>query len=223
MKDGKGEITVEGQTLPLRKQGKFKIIPQSEDLEAMASEQEWHERYGHLPFPAFRKIQEAPRTLATYQGQCDACIKGKFTKPVARAQENIRSTAVGALIHSDICGPLPTASITGKKYFITLVDDFSRLTLTRAISHKSEAAGAVKEMVHQLQRQTRCSIKEIRTNQGGEYRSNEFLEWVKLNGIVIRPTVPYHSQTNSVAERINRTLGNMMRTNLFGSKLPEGY
>lgn len=159
MKEGKGEITIAGITVPLIKQGKFKVIPQEE--QALAAEQEWHERYGHLPFPAFRKISEAPPSLANFHGQCDACIKAKFTKPITAAQSGIRTLSVGELVHSDICGPLPTTTTTGKKYFITLVDDYSRLALTKAIAAKSEASTTLQEMIAQLQKQTTCSVREI--------------------------------------------------------------
>lgn len=220
MKEGKGEITVKGHVLPLTKQGKFKVILQKE---AMVSKQEWHERYGHLPFPAFRKIEEAPPSLAAFNGQCVSCIKAKFTKPITSAQSGIRTSAVGELVHSNICGPLPTTTVTGKKYFITLVDDFSRLTITKAITAKSEASQTVQEMIAQLQKQTGCTTREIRTDHGGEYKSAAFLGWLRTNGITVRPTVAYHSQTNGVPERINRTIGNMMRANLFASGLPKGY
>ena len=43
-------------------------------------------------------------------------------KPVGE----IRSTKKLQLVHSDVCGPMHTESIGGKKYFVTFIDDYSR-------------------------------------------------------------------------------------------------
>ncbi|RDY08212.1 hypothetical protein CR513_07580, partial [Mucuna pruriens] len=37
-----------------------------------------------------------------------------------------RAKDVLELIHTDICGPFPTASWNGQQYFITFIDDYSR-------------------------------------------------------------------------------------------------
>ncbi|GJR30378.1 retrotransposon protein, putative, ty1-copia subclass [Tanacetum coccineum] len=53
------------------------------------------------------------------------------------------------------------------------------------------------------------TIKEIRSDHGGKYISQEFKDYLKANGIVQHLTPPYTPQHNRVSERRNRTLLDM--------------
>ncbi|MBU5895163.1 transposase family protein, partial [Vibrio cholerae O1] len=57
-----------------------------------------------------------------------------------------------------------------------------------------------------VENQTRKKIKILRTNNGGEYSSNDFkylCRDVEIKGEVI---VPYNPQQNGVVERKNKTI-----------------
>ncbi|DAZ95687.1 TPA: hypothetical protein N0F65_002997 [Lagenidium giganteum] len=41
-------------------------------------------------------------------------------------------------LHSDICGPLLVPSISGCRYFVVFIDDYSRFTVTYAMKSRSE-------------------------------------------------------------------------------------
>ena len=49
-------------------------------------------------------------------------------------------------------------------------------------------------------------VKVLRSDNGGEYCSMAFQEYMKQHGIVHQTTVPYRPAQNSVPERMNRTL-----------------
>ena len=59
------------------------------------------------------------------------------------------------------------------------------------------------------------NIGTLRTDNGGEYTSQEFEKYLQENGIKHQTTVPYNPQQNGVAERMNRTLLNMVRSMMF--------
>ena len=91
--------------------------------------------------------------------------------------------------------------------------------MAKAIHAKSDAAEAVKDIIQYLESLasiSACTMKvaALRTDYGGEFKSNEFRAWLRKRGTAEKPTVPHHSQTNSVAERANRWLVNMIRTYL---------
>ena len=68
-----------------------------------------------------------------------------------------------------------------------------------------------------VEKQTGKSIKVLRSDRGGEYLSTEFLDYLKVNGILSEWTPPYTPQLNGVAERRNRTLLDMVPyLSLFG-------
>ena len=50
--------------------------------------------------------------------------------------------------------------------------------------HKSEAFKKFKEFRHEIEKQTSKNIKILRSDCGGEYLSNEFLEYLKEYGIL---------------------------------------
>jgi len=211
-----GKLSYRGTTIQLLPVGKlFKVQEPAETLAtAMATDAEWHERYGHLPFPVFSKVSEAPSSLRSSHYECEKCKKAKTTTPVAAPQQyKIRTTQVGELIHSDLCGPF-TEDMKGNKYIITLIDDYSRFTMAGAIKQKSDVASKLQEFIARFEVMTKMTVQNIRTDHGGEYRSREFTAWLRKKGIDTRPTVPYHSQTNSVAERTNRTIVTNIRANL---------
>ena len=215
---GNDILTYQGNNMKLTKEGKLWKFPQQEaHATYQYRDMEWHERYGHVPFTLFSLISEAPVHLRSVQHQCEACIVAKSTKPASPQQFNIRTSRVGELIHSDLCGPMPVEGIGRQKYIVTLVDDYSRFTMAKAIHAKSDAAEAVKDMIQYLESMASISVHSLRTDYGGEFKSTEFRAWLRKRGIVEKPTIPHHSQTNSVAERANRWLVNMIRTCLYTS------
>ena len=66
-------------------------------------------------------------------------------------------------------------------------------------------------------------MKTLRTNNGGEYTSNEFVSYLKKEGIRHEYTVPKTPQQNGVAERMNRTLVEAVRSMLSDAKLPKCF
>ena len=71
-----------------------------------------------------------------------------------------------------------------------------------------------------MEKQLGKPIKTIRSNQGGEYLSNEFINHLVQNGILSQLSAPRMPQQNGVAERMNRTLLDMTRSMMSYSELP---
>jgi hypothetical protein len=67
-------------------------------------------------------IPDCPSTF-TYNPCALSKSKHKVLKPVES-----ESTEVFELIYTDICGPFPNDSYGGSKYFLTVIDDFSRFS-----------------------------------------------------------------------------------------------
>ncbi|KAL0433590.1 UNVERIFIED_CONTAM: hypothetical protein Slati_2693300, partial [Sesamum latifolium] len=81
-----------------------------------------------------------------------------------------------------------------------------------SLSLVSEAFGRFKEYRLEVENQTNRKIKALRSDRGGEYLSGEFIDYLKENGILSQWTPPGMPQLNGVAERRNRTLLDMVRT-----------
>ena len=115
------------------------------------------------------------------------------------------------LVHTDVCGPMTTQAREGYSYFITFIDDLSRFGHVYLMKYKSKAFDKFKEYQSMVEKQTRHSIKALRSDQGGEYLFGEFLNHLKDKGIISESN-PYTSQLNGVAERRNCTLLDMVRS-----------
>lgn len=67
------------------------------------------------------------------------------------------------------------------------------------------------------------SHKTLRSDRGGEYKSNEFADFCKKDGIKRQFTAAFTPQQNGVAERKNRTILNMVRSVLYTSGVPKKF
>ena len=104
--------------------------------------------------------------------RCKACIYGKKSResfPTSSWQAN----ECLQLIHIDICGPLET-SLGGCKYFLLFIDDFTCMTWVYFLKEKYEAFEKFKEFQNLVERETKENIGTLRTDNGGEFTSNEF-------------------------------------------------
>ncbi|KAH9325285.1 hypothetical protein KI387_005463, partial [Taxus chinensis] len=54
--------------------------------------------------------------------------------------------------------------------------------------------------------ETGLKLKCLRSDNGGEYYSNEFNDYCSKNGIRRQKTVPGTPQQNGVSKRMNRTI-----------------
>ena len=154
---------------------------------------------------------------------CEACTTGKMHRTPFPRSSGSRAKEVIELIHSDVCGPFSEPTFGGARYFVTFVDDKSRKVWVHTIAQKSEVFGLFKELKAMLENQTNKTIKTLRTDNGGEYTSNRFKQFLVSVGIKHQLSVAYNPQQNGVAERMNRTLKEMMRSLLGDSDLPNGY
>ena len=110
------------------------------------------------------------------------------------------------LIHSDVCGPMPSTSLSGFEYFIIFIDDYSRKTWIYFLKAKNEVFEKFKECKVQIENILDKRIKTLRSENGGEYNSKEFEAYCKDAGIKRELTTPYNPQQNGVGERKNITI-----------------
>ena len=94
------------------------------------------------------------------------------------------------LIHSNVCGPLSPTARGGYQYFITFTDNFSRYGYVYLIKHKSESFEMFKIFKNEVQNQLGKNIKALRSDRGGEYLSQEFINHLRDCGIVSQLTLP---------------------------------
>ena len=74
------------------------------------------------------------------------------------------------------------------------------------IKRKADVFPVFKVFKARVELESEKKIKCLRTDNGGEYTSDEFDKFCQQEGIKRQLTVAYTPQQNGVAERMNRTL-----------------
>lgn len=116
-----------------------------------------------------------------------------------------------------------TTSLTGSKYFLTFIDDYSRFTHTAFLKHKSETLSHFLSYQSLVETQLDRRIRVFRTDHGGEFTSQAFTNHCLAHGIQRQYSIPYTPQQNGVAERKNRTLLDAARCMLHVCGRPHSY
>ncbi|KAL6138517.1 hypothetical protein ACLB2K_063799 [Fragaria x ananassa] len=113
----------------------------------------------------------------------DSQAAGKFPKAIHRTKGTLD------YIHSDCWGPSRVDSLGGHRYFMSMIDDYSRMTWVFVMKHKSDAFKNFKQWKALVENQTGKKIKRLRTDNGLEFCSIEFDELCKTEGIARHHTV----------------------------------
>lgn len=154
---------------------------------------------------------------------CRGCIHGKSARAPIPQKSTDRCRAVLDLVHSDVCGPLQTQSLGGSRYFISFIDDHSRYCWLYAIRAKSEVFFTFRNWMAMVEKQHRRRFKVLQSENGGEYLSNVMKQFLHSRGIVQRLTTLSNPHQNGIAERLNRTLIELVRAMLFQKGLSKSF
>jgi hypothetical protein len=225
----KGSRLTSGQVIGVRDGKLYRLFFQP--LHALAASSDnnsqlcelWHRRMAHLHHGALGGLREVvtgvPQFNLEHQDVCRGCALGKFTKVVFPSSDN-RSAGILDLVHTDVCGPMSRVSLSGCEYYLTFIDDHSRKTWIYFLKAKSEVFKRFQEFKALVENQTGKKIKVLRSDNGGEYASTEFVDFCTQAGIRRQMIVPYNPQQNGVAERKNRAITGAARSMLHDQALP---
>ena len=154
---------------------------------------------------------------------CEACQLGKQHRDPFPQQASWRAKRPLELVHSDLCGNMPTESLGGSKFFITFIDDFTRKVWIQFLKEKSQAFQAFKDLKVEVENYIRLGFVSKLTDRGGEYISNEAEKDFREHGIRHELTARFTPQQNGVSERKNRTIVESMRCMLKRKNLPNSF
>ncbi|KAI5314278.1 hypothetical protein L3X38_043454 [Prunus dulcis] len=113
-----------------------------------------------------------------------------------------------------------TVTKTGNRFFLTFIDDCTRMCWVYFLRHKSEALCVFKKFKATVELQSGYKLKQLRSDRGGEYTSVEFERFCDNAGNERQLTTSYTPQQNGVAERKNRTIVEMAKCLLLEKKIP---
>ena len=200
----------------------------SEPTESLAVQ--WHNRLAHVGANTlsmtnqFYQLKIPKGELSCLEGcSCDICIRSKTNRtPIGsqKANPSRRATEIMECMHADLAGPFSVVvdrkrvklpAISGASYILTITDEKSRAVTTAALRFKSDAPQMLIDIIKSAQTRTGRILKRLHTDGGGEFLNETLLKFLRQQGTEHTYTTPNTPRLNGIAERMNRTLSEMVR------------
>ncbi|GKA14156.1 retrotransposon protein, putative, ty1-copia subclass [Tanacetum coccineum] len=170
--------------------------------------QVWHKRLGHIIEVGLQVLEKQGLFGKKSPGKLDFYKNYVLGKSHRVSFDVGRHTTQGVIdyAHLDLWGPSQVESLGGKRYFLSIVDDYSRRVWVYILMFKHEAFRKFKEWKQLVENQTRMTVKKLRTDNGLEFCNRVFEQLCVESGIARHLTVVGTPQQNGLAECMNRTL-----------------
>ena len=141
---------------------------------------------------------------------CTACVKAKMHE-TAYQNKGIKATRVFEYLYCDVVVQFPVETPEGHVNSVTLIDKFSNYTWIENFRAKSDIAPWLIRFFEQTKRNNSVveQIQFFSTDKGGEFLNKILRDYFSTSGIQHQTAPAHTSQYNAIAERANRTIGEM--------------
>ena len=151
----------------------------------------WHRRLGHASF-GYLKILFSMlfSQLSTSNFKCSICELAKSHRVSFPLSTN-KSPVPFMLIHSDVWGPAKNLSLNGSCWFVSFIDDYTRMTWVCLMKSKNEFSSLFQKFHKMIATQYQSHIQVLRTDNGGEFVNQDLKKYLQEHGISHQTTCPY--------------------------------
>ncbi|RDX74123.1 hypothetical protein CR513_46162, partial [Mucuna pruriens] len=191
---------------------------------AIVDYQVWHKRLGHSNSNVLHDMlkygflgNKHTSSLNVVHFDCISCMIEK-SKILSFSTHYLNVTQPFDIIYSDVWGVAPIISHANYKYFITSIDDYSCLTWVYFLHSKGEVFSTFKFFYAYVQTQFLFQNQNFFYNNGGEYTSHSFQEFLQFNGLVHQP----HNKMRQLDEK-NCHFLDVVHTLLLESYVPSHF
>ncbi|KAL2498042.1 Uncharacterized protein Adt_23592 [Abeliophyllum distichum] len=188
----------------------------------------WHKRLGHLNFQGLELLQQKnmvyqlPKIEEKYE-ICEGYALDKHHRQPIPKGIAWRAKQPLELVHTDVCGPMQTPSHSQNRYFILVIDDFTRMTWIHFMRQKYKVFTVSKKFKIFVEKQSGHFIKVLRSDNSKEYTSKEFDKFCQDEGVERQLTIGYIPRQNGVSERKNQTIMDIEKAMLHEKRLPKSF
>lgn len=182
-----------------------------------------HRRLRHASFGYLKRLFPGlflNLNISTFK--CEVCELSKSHRTSFPLVLN-KSPVPFMVIHSDVWGPAKISTLGGLRWFVTFIDDCTRMTWLCLIKSKSEVNLLFQKFYNTIRTQYNVQIQVLRSDNGGEYHSSELKQFFDSHGLIHQTSCADTPQQNGVAERKNRHLLEVVRASLIEAHMPLCY
>jgi hypothetical protein len=184
----------------------------------------WHRRLGHPGPDVTTKLTSSLHPSCSrgrFEGLYHACQLGRHTH-LPFSISSSRAEQAFDLIHCDLWTS-PVLSVSGYKYYLVILDDYSHFLWTFPLRLKSDTLPTLTQFFAWVSTQFRRSVCTLQCDNGREFDNHAARSFFLTHGVQLRLSCPYTSAQNGRAERMIRTTTNMICCLLFQASLPATY
>ncbi|CAI7891969.1 unnamed protein product [Closterium sp. NIES-54] len=195
----------------------------------------WHHRLGHPSLPRLRSMHSRllvsgfPKSLPSLPRPpalpCLPCVEGR-QRAALHSSEFPPTTAPLQTLHLDVWGPAHVGGTDQDRYFLLVVEDYTRYTTVFSLRRKADVSGVLIPRIHATRRQLRDRFSEdfpvlrLHSDRGSEFSSDLLAEFYRDEGIVHSFTLPSSPQQNEIPERRIGLVMEVARTSMIHAAAP---
>ncbi|CAI5953536.1 unnamed protein product [Closterium sp. NIES-64] len=195
----------------------------------------WHHRLGHPSVQRLRGmharylVSGLPRVLPplppSLAPPCLPCVEGR-QRAAPHSSSFPPTTAPLQTLHMDVWGPARVRGQGQERYFLIVVDDYSRYTTVFPLRTKGEVPDVLIPWISRARLQLRerfrseFPVLRLHSDRGGEFSSDLLAAYCAEHGIRQSFTLPASPQQNGVAERRIGLVMEVARTSLVHAAAP---
>jgi hypothetical protein len=183
----------------------------------------WHRCLGHPDPDALSSLSRSSfiHCISNKHEFCHAYQLGKHTRLPFHSSSH-RAEHPFDLIHLDLW-TTPVVSVSGSKYHLVILDDFTYYLLTFPLKLKSDTFTILSNFFAYVSTQFGKIVKATQCDNEREFDNSSIRIFLLSNGTQLRMSCPYTSPQNGKAERIIHSVNNVIRTLLIQASLPGRY
>ncbi|CAI5955431.1 unnamed protein product [Closterium sp. NIES-65] len=195
----------------------------------------WHHRHGHPSLLRLRGmasrllVSGLPQSLPPLpQGPgpaCVPCVEGR-QRAAPHSFQFPPTEAPLQTLHMDVWGPARVRGLGHERYFLLVVDDYSRYTTVFPLRSKGDVTEVLIDWIREARLQLRQSfgsdfpVLRPHSDRGGEFSSGLLRAFCRARGIRQTFTLPDSPQQNGIAERRIGMVMDVARTSMMHAAAP---
>ncbi|CAI7781271.1 unnamed protein product, partial [Closterium sp. NIES-53] len=195
----------------------------------------WHHRLGHPSLLRLRGmasrllVSGLPRSLPSLPPgpgpTCVPCVEGR-QRAAPHSSQFPPTTAPLQTLHMDVWGPARVRGLGHERYFLLVVDDYSRYTTVFPLRSKGDVTEVLIDWIRAARLQLRQSfgsdfpVLRLHSDRGGEFSSGLLRAFCRARGIRQTFTLPDSPQQNGIAERRIGMVMDVARTSMMHAAAP---
>ncbi|CAI7842116.1 unnamed protein product, partial [Closterium sp. NIES-53] len=194
----------------------------------------WNHRLGHPSLPRLRGMHSRllvsglPRSLPPLPpspaSPCVPCVEGR--QRAAPHSSFPPMTAPLQTLHMDVWGPAHVSGQIRERYFLVVVDDYTRYTTVFPLRSKGKFVDVLIPWICAVHLQLRdpfradLPVLHLHSDRGGEFSSDLLWEFCRGEGILQSFTLPASPQQNGIAEHRIGLVMEVPRTSMIHAAAP---